>query len=64
LCSGTIYGLLVCEVLSTSKGIAMESDNRRLMWHGVLLFLLGLVTGLLEQHFTNIRMGSRRTWRV
>jgi hypothetical protein len=35
----------------------MESDDRRLMWHGLFLFLLGLVTGLLEQRFTNIRMG-------
>jgi len=31
--------------------------NRRLMWHGMFLFLLGLVTGLLEQRFTNMRMG-------
>jgi len=35
----------------------MKSDNRRLMWHGMFLFLLGLVTGLLEQRFTNMRMG-------
>jgi hydroxylaminobenzene mutase len=27
------------------------------MWHGMLLFLLGLTTGLLEQRFTNVRMG-------
>jgi hydroxylaminobenzene mutase len=27
------------------------------MWHGLFLFLLGLVTGLLEQRFTNMRMG-------
>jgi len=27
------------------------------MWHGMFLFLLGLVTGLLEQRFTNMRMG-------
>jgi hydroxylaminobenzene mutase len=26
------------------------------MWHGMLLFLLGLITGLLEQRFTNVRM--------
>jgi len=26
------------------------------MWHGILLFLLGLITGLLEQHFSNVRM--------
>jgi hydroxylaminobenzene mutase len=34
----------------------MKTQNRRLMRHGMLLFLLGLVTGLFEQHFTNIRM--------
>jgi hydroxylaminobenzene mutase len=27
------------------------------MWHGMLLFLLGLVTGLFERRFTNMRMG-------
>jgi (hydroxyamino)benzene mutase len=43
---------------SVSKGeIAMESSNRHLMWHGMFLFLLGLLTGLAEQHFTNVRMG-------
>jgi hydroxylaminobenzene mutase len=35
----------------------MESPNRRLMWHGMFLFLLGLVTGFAEQHFANVRMG-------
>jgi hydroxylaminobenzene mutase len=35
----------------------MEGANRRLMWHGMCLFLLGLVTGLAEQRFANIRMG-------
>jgi (hydroxyamino)benzene mutase len=35
----------------------MESSNRHLMWHGMFLFLLGLLTGLAEQHFTNVRMG-------
>jgi (hydroxyamino)benzene mutase len=44
--------------LSVSKGeIAMESCNRHLMWHGMFLFLLGLLTGLAEQHFTNVSMG-------
>jgi hydroxylaminobenzene mutase len=27
------------------------------MWHGMLLFLLGLMTGLIERRFTNTRMG-------
>jgi hydroxylaminobenzene mutase len=35
----------------------MKTQERRLMWHGMLLFLLGLITGLLEQRFTNLRMG-------
>jgi (hydroxyamino)benzene mutase len=30
---------------------------RRLMWHGTFLFLLGLVTGLAEPQFVNVRMG-------
>lgn len=34
----------------------MKTQKRRLMWHGMLLFLLGLITGLLEQRFTNVRM--------
>jgi hydroxylaminobenzene mutase len=35
----------------------MENPNRRLMWHGMFLFLLGLVTGFAEPCFANIRMG-------
>ena len=35
----------------------MEKSNRRLMWHGMLLFLLGLGTGFVEQRFANVRMG-------
>jgi (hydroxyamino)benzene mutase len=31
--------------------------SRRLMWHGMSLFLLGLLTGFAEPHFANIRMG-------
>lgn len=27
------------------------------MWHGMFLFLLGLITGFLEQKFVNPRMG-------
>ncbi len=35
----------------------MEDSRRRLLWHGFFLFQLGLVTGLVEQKFTNPRMG-------
>jgi hydroxylaminobenzene mutase len=36
---------------------SVESSNRRLMWHGMFLFILGLLTGFAEQHFANVRMG-------
>ena len=35
----------------------MEDSNRRLCWHGMFLFLLGLFTGLAEPQFANTRMG-------
>jgi hydroxylaminobenzene mutase len=35
----------------------MEDQKRRLLWHGMFLFLLGLVTGIIEQKFKNPRMG-------
>jgi (hydroxyamino)benzene mutase len=35
----------------------MQSGDRRFMWHGMFLFLIGLVTGLLERRFKNMRMG-------
>ena len=34
-----------------------EGNDRRLMFHGMLLFLIGLLTGFGEQHFANVRMG-------
>jgi hydroxylaminobenzene mutase len=37
--------------------MGVEDSKRRLMWHGMFLFLLGLLTGLVEQHFSNPRMG-------
>ena len=35
----------------------MNDTRRRLMWHGMFLFLLGLLTGLVETQFANVRMG-------
>lgn len=35
----------------------MEDTPRRLYFHGLLLFLLGLVTGLVVPQFVNPRMG-------
>jgi len=40
-----------------SMMIGMENTNRRLMWHGMFLFLIGLLTGFAETHFANVRMG-------
>ncbi|MGD0461993.1 MAG: hydrogenase [Tepidisphaeraceae bacterium] len=34
-----------------------EYRNRSLIWHGMFLFLLGLLTGFVEQQFKNVRMG-------
>ena len=35
----------------------VEDSKRRLIWHGMFLFLLGLLTGFDEQQFNNPRMG-------
>jgi (hydroxyamino)benzene mutase len=35
----------------------MEDSRRRLIWHGMFLFLLGLLTGFVETKFANPRMG-------
>jgi (hydroxyamino)benzene mutase len=35
----------------------MDDRKRRLIWHGMFLFLLGLLTGFMEQQFHNPRMG-------
>lgn len=35
----------------------MDDGKRRLLWHGMFLFLLGLLTGFVETSFQNPRMG-------
>jgi hydroxylaminobenzene mutase len=35
----------------------MDDSKRRLIWHGMFLFLLGLLTGFVELRFNNPRMG-------
>jgi (hydroxyamino)benzene mutase len=35
----------------------MEGIRRRLMFHGMFLFVIGLATGFAETHFANVRMG-------
>src|ERR1019366_4409267 len=50
---------LACQVLTfrvSERRIGMENTNRRLMWHGMFLFLLGLLTGFVETRFANVRM--------
>ncbi|MGV8920509.1 MAG: hydrogenase [Pseudomonas sp.] len=37
--------------------MAMVDSRRRLLWHGMFLFILGLCIGLVEQQFSNPRMG-------
>ncbi|HET8889102.1 MAG TPA: hydrogenase [Candidatus Angelobacter sp.] len=34
----------------------MDDSKRRLIWHGMFLFLLGLLTGFVETKFINQRM--------
>jgi (hydroxyamino)benzene mutase len=34
----------------------VQTADRRMMWHGMFLFLIGLVTGLQERRFKNMRM--------
>lgn len=36
---------------------AMPDRKRSLLWHGAMLFLLGLLTGFVQQQFRNPRMG-------
>jgi (hydroxyamino)benzene mutase len=35
----------------------MQETRRRIIWHGVFLFFLGLITGFVETQFSNPRMG-------
>ncbi len=42
---------------ASEKVMKMEDKNRSLMWHGMFLFLLGLISGFVEQKFVNPRMG-------
>ncbi len=34
-----------------------DERQRSILWHGMALFLLGLLTGFVEPHFSNPRMG-------
>jgi (hydroxyamino)benzene mutase len=36
---------------------SMVASSRRVMWLGMFLFLLGMLTAFVEPHLTNVRMG-------
>ena len=44
-------------VVTVAAKPGIEDAKRRLLWHGMSLFLLGLLTGFVEQNFSNPRMG-------
>src|SRR5262245_35153264 len=44
-------------MVSSEEKMRVQEGGRRLAWHGMFLFLLGLVTGFVEQNFANPRMG-------
>jgi (hydroxyamino)benzene mutase len=45
-------------MLGTEQHMEIVDDKqRRLMWHGMFLFLLGLLTGFAESSLPNVRMG-------
>lgn len=46
----------LCE-REAAEPISMETPGRKLVWCGMFLFLLGLITGFFEARFTNMRMG-------
>ncbi len=41
---------------SRGEGNSMEDSQRRMIWSGMLLFLIGLLTGFIETSFANVRM--------
>lgn len=44
-------------MVSSGESTRIDDSRRRLLWHGMSLFLLGLLTGFVEQNFSNPRMG-------
>lgn len=44
-------------IVDTGEKTSVNDSRRRLLWHGMSLFLLGLLTGFVEQNFSNPRMG-------
>jgi (hydroxyamino)benzene mutase len=44
-------------IVNSGERTSIEDRKRRLLWHGMSLFLFGLLTGFVEQNFSNPRMG-------
>ena len=44
-------------IVNSGEKTSIEDSKRRLLWHGMSLFLFGLLTGFVEQNFSNPRMG-------
>lgn len=49
-------GVQMSEAQGASVRGGVPIADRRMVWHGVCLFLIGLVTGTQERRFTNMRM--------
>jgi hydroxylaminobenzene mutase len=45
---------------SSGKTTLMRTADRGLIWHGMFLFLIGLLTGLNERRFTKYARGALR----
>jgi len=56
---GTIKALAIRDdhIVNLREETSVENTKRRLLWHGMFLFLLGLLMGFVEQNFTNPRLG-------
>src|SRR5436190_18273930 len=44
-------------IANSRETLSLDPFKRRLVWHGMFLFLLGLLTGFVETKFANPRMG-------
>jgi hypothetical protein len=52
------------KVRSEEKTRADGDFGHQLVWHGMFLFLLGVLTGLVEQNLPTRGWDWRHTWKV
>jgi hypothetical protein len=50
-------------IFGQEEGMSIEDPKRRLIWHGMFLFLLGLLTGFVEPQFQKRAHGAGRSSR-